>query len=158
MNQAHVHLLTNHFPIILPIVSLIIVITAFMFKSELMKRLAYALFALGALFTFVAMQSGEGAEEIVEGIAGITHDVIHEHEEKAETFALLSYVLGLLSLIALWASWKKQSWSNYAGYLTVVISIVVISVAHNVGKSGGDIRHPEINQSGAVEHNEHHEE
>ena len=158
MNQAHVHLLTNHFPIILPIVSLIIIITAFVFRSELMKRLAYALFTLGALFTFMAMQSGEGAEEIVEGISGITHHVIHEHEEHAETFALLSYVLGLVSLIGLWASWKKQSWSNYAGYLSIVLAAVVISLAHKVGKSGGDIRHPEINQSSSLIDNEHHED
>ena len=157
MNQAHVHLLVNHFPIIIPIIAFIVILTGFAFKSEFVKRLAFGLFILGALFTFTAMQSGEGAEEIVEEMVGVSHDLIHEHEESAETFALLSYILGLLSAVALWASWKKKSWSNYIGYLVVIAALGVISQAHNAGKSGGDIRHPEINQAFSEDHHEDQE-
>ena len=157
MNQAHIHLLVNHFPIIVPIIAFIVVLTGFAFKSELVKRIAFGLFILGALFTLTAMQSGEGAEEIVEEMVGISHDVIHEHEESAETFAILAYILGLLSATALWASWKNKSWSNYVAYLVVVASLGVISQAHRAGKSGGDIRHPEINQTFSGEHEEDHD-
>lgn len=157
MNQAHVHLLVNHFPIIIPIIAFIVVLAGFAFKSELVKRIAYGLFVLGALFTLAAMQSGEGAEEIVEEMVGVSHDVIHEHEESAETFAIFSYILGLLSALAFWSSWKKKAWSNYIGYLAIITAAVVISQAHSAGKSGGDIRHPEINQTFSMGHDEDHE-
>jgi hypothetical protein len=86
----------------------------------------------------------EDAEHAVKGIAGVSKDMIHAHEEKAETFALISYLLGLLSLISLWASWKKKSFSALLSYGVMACILVTLVMAQQTGNSGGEIRHTEI--------------
>lgn len=149
-NEAHFHLLINHFPIILPFVGISILIIGFLLKAELVKRIAYGLFIVGAATTLMAMNSGEGAEEIVEEL-GRNHHAIHEHEEHAETFAILSYVLGLFSAIAFWLNWKKHPFKDLSMYLVALISVAVLFLARGTGQSGGEITHEEIKSSVPVE-------
>lgn len=61
MNEAHFHLIINHFPIIIPVVGMLILLSGFLIKSPLLKRVAYCLFILGTLFTIPAFASGEAA-------------------------------------------------------------------------------------------------
>lgn len=149
MNQAHFHLVVNHLPIIFPLVGILVLAIGIIFGSEIVKRTSFFVFILGAIATIFAMSSGEGAEEIAENIAGVTDQYIHEHEEKAEVFALLSYILGAFSLIGLWASWKKKGFSTIVSYLVLTLSLVVIFFGKQTGTTGGEIRHTEIraNQS-----------
>jgi len=164
MNEAHLHLTFNHLPLIAPIIALLVMIGGVIFKSDVIKRTAYAVFILGAIMTIPAFVSGEGAEEIAEELPGVTHHIIHEHEEVAETFALLSYLLGVLSLIGIWSNWKGKSLSKVSTYVTVLLSIIVIFLGKQVGTSGGEIRHTEIRDSYSVDidededHDEHEHE
>ncbi len=109
MNGAHWHLVVNHLPIIFPIVGVIVLITGLLAKSEAVKKTAFMIFILGALAAISAMSTGEGAEEVVEKINGVTENFIESHEETAETFAILSYILGGISLLGLWANFKQKS-------------------------------------------------
>jgi uncharacterized membrane protein len=149
-NEAHFHLLINHFPIILPFVGLVILIIGILLKAELVKRIAYGIFIVGAATSLMAMNSGEGAEEIVEEL-GRNHHAIHEHEEHAETFAILAYILGLFSAIAFWLNWKKHPFNDLSMYLVALISVVVLFLARGAGQSGGEISHEEIKSSFSVE-------
>ena len=142
-NAAHFHLLVNHLPIILPFVGLTVLILGIILKSEVVKRVSYGIFVVAAISAFVAMNSGEGAEEVVEEL-GRNNKLIHEHEEHAETFALLSYVLGLFSIVALWLNWKKHPFSNLVMYLTMLVCIGTLYFAKSTGTSGGEISHEEI--------------
>lgn len=144
MNAAHFHLVVNHLPIIVPIIGLLVMLGGLILKSEVIKRTAYAIFILGAIATVPAFVSGEGAEEVLEKMQDVSHKLIHEHEEKAETFALLSYVLGLIAIVGLWSNWKKKSFASVVSYVTVLLSFVVLFFAKQTGTSGGEIRHPEI--------------
>lgn len=150
MNDAHLHLLVNHFPIITPILGLIILITGFIFRSEVTKRIAYFLFVIGAITTLPSFSSGEGAEEVLEHM-GANHRLIHEHEEVAETFALLSYILGALSLLSLVASWKKMKMAAISGYAVMLLALVVIYMGRQTGTTGGEIKHDEIRSGNQVE-------
>jgi len=144
MNPAHYHLVLNHLPIIIPIIGLLILIGGFIVKSEIVKRTAYCIFILGAITAFAAIATGDGAEDVVKQIQGISKDLIHEHEEKAEVFALLSYVLGLSSLVALWSNWKKKSYANYIALAIMVCCAAVLYFGQQTGTTGGEIRHSEI--------------
>ena len=144
MNAAHFHLVVNHLPIIFPLVGVIVLITGLISKSEAVKRMSFLVFFLGALATVAAMTSGEGAEHIVEEIEGISEDYIETHEELAETFALLSYLLGAVSVVALWASFKNKTFANIIALVTLIFAIVVLYFGRQTGTSGGEIRHTEI--------------
>ena len=149
MNGAHWHLVVNHLPIIFPLVGAIIMVIGLVSKSEAVKRTSYFIFILGALASVAAMTTGEGAEEVVENIAGVTEDYIKTHEETAETFALLSYVLGGISLIGLWGSFKQKTFSSILTLSTLTLSFVVLFFAKQTGTTGGEIRHTEI-RTGAI--------
>jgi len=125
MNQAHFHLIVNHLPIIIPIIGLIIMISGFILRSEIVKRTAYGLFILGALCIIPALATGEGAEEIVERIPNISKSYIKQHEEMAETFAITSYILGGLSLIGLWANVKQKKISYIIEFPYVVFCLLM---------------------------------
>ena len=143
-NDAHIHLLVNHLPIILPAVGVLLLVTGFLAKSEAVKRTGFMILILGAIFTIFAMKSGEGAEDVIKKLDEASKDYVHAHEEKAETFALLSYILGALSIFALWASFKRKSFSNILTVIALIFALVVMYYAKQTGETGGEIRHTEI--------------
>lgn len=145
MNAAHYHLLLNHLPIIIPIVGLLILTGGFVFRSEVVKRTSFFVFILAALSAIAAFASGDGAEEVIEHMPGISEQLIHAHEQAAETFSILLYLLGGLSVIALWANWKqKKSYSRLLSFLVWGLSVLILFFAKQTGTSGGIIRHTEI--------------
>lgn len=144
MNQAHLHLMVNHLPILFPVVGILVMGIGLLSKSEIVKRTAYFIFTLSAVAAIAAMTSGEGAEEVVEQINGMDENFIKTHEEAAELFALLLYVLGGLSIIGLWASMKQKSFSSIVSVVVTLFAFVVLFFAKQTGTTGGEIRHTEI--------------
>ncbi len=128
-----------------PFAGILVVLLGVYFKSELLKRVGYFLFVLAALGAFLSMNTGEGAEEAIEdSYPKTTHHWIHEHEEKAELFALLMYGLGLLSLLAMWASWAKNKFQKYLLWAIGAFLVAVLYLGYETGKSGGQVIHKEF--------------
>lgn len=150
MNQAHYHLVLNHLPIIFPFVGIILSLVSIFFKSETVKRSAYLIFIIGALSAIPAFSTGEGAEETVENIAGVSERLIQTHEEMAEIFATLAYILGGLSLLGIFFSLKAVKFSNVFSYLVLLFSLVVMFYAKQVGTTVEEIRHTEIRSGSAA--------
>jgi uncharacterized membrane protein len=144
MNDAHLHMVVNHFPIIGTIFGLGILIAGIILNNNSAKNIAYFLFIIAAIFAALSMGTGEGAEEIAEKLPGVTDQVIHEHEELAEKFAIVLYILGIVSLAGLYLNLKNHAKANLLSYLAVVISVVGVVLAQQVGTSGGEVRHTEI--------------
>ena len=140
MNAAQIHLLSNHLPLTIPFIGLIVLLISFFVKSDIVRRTGYFILLLGGLFTIPTFLSGEGAEEIVEHL-GKSHDLIHEHEESAETFAYINYLLALLAAGALWMNWKKIEVEKYLFPVVIGISVLVCIFALSTGESGGEISH-----------------
>ncbi len=157
MNDAHLHLVVNHLPIIIPIAAVVVLVAGFILKSEVVKRVSYFLFLVAAICTMPAFATGEGAEEVAEGLPGVTEHLIHEHEEKAEGFAILNYLLGLISLVGIWASWKQKQFAKWIAIVVFLFAIVVIIKGREVGTSGGEIRHTEIRKGAKIQEEEHGE-
>lgn len=151
MNDAHLHMVVNHFPIVGTIVAIGILIAGLLNKNQSIINTAYVLFIIGAVFGILSMNTGEGAEELVEDMPGIGWKIIHEHEELAEKMALLLDVLGILSLVGFYFQYKNNPKQKLVSYLLLVLSIASLFVIQKVGTSGGEIRHTEIrNDSNAT--------
>ena len=151
MNDAHLHLLVNHFPIIGTIFGLGILITGMLLKNNSVKNTAYILFIVAAIFSAFSMGTGEGAEELVEDLPNIGKQIIHEHEEIAEKFAIIMYATGLFGLLSLYTSIKNHKLAKTISFITLVLALMAAIFAKSVGTTGGEIRHTEIrSNSGAV--------
>lgn len=150
MNEAHLHLAINHFPIILPIVGLLLLIAGGVLKSSILKRTAYVIYILATLFTIAAFASGEAAEDFIENLPGIEEKYMEIHEETAETFALIMYLLGGVSLLGLWTSIKRKPFAKPIGYLTILLTIIALLYAKQTGTTGGEIMHAEIRSTAAT--------
>lgn len=144
MNDAHLHLVVNHFPIIGTILGLGILIVGIILKNNTVKSTAYFLFIVAAIFAAFSMGTGEGAEEAVEDMASVGKQVIHEHEEMAEKLAIVLYVLGVISIGGLFLNYKKNAKANLVSYLALVVAIVGTFLAKETGTTGGEVRHTEI--------------
>ena len=144
MNAAHYHLVLNHLPIIIPIVGILVIIGGFIFRSEVIKRTSYFIFIVAALSAIVASATGDGAEEAIEHLPGVSERLLHAHEEAAETFSIILHLLGGLSMIALWASWEQKSFSRLLSWGVIGLSVVVLFFSKQTGTLGGVIRHSEI--------------
>lgn len=150
MNDAHLHLLINHFPIIGMIIGIGIHITGIALKNNSLKNTAYVLYIISAISGFLAMQSGEKAEEFTENLQGFSEDFMHRHEELAETFALVLYITAAMALGSIIAQIKKYRFAALLSYITLAIAIFATVLAKGVGTSGGEIRHTEIRSDNAT--------
>lgn len=137
-------MVVNHFPIIGIIFGLGILITGIVLKNNSVKTVAYVLFIVAAVFAALSMSTGEGAEELVEDMPTVGKHIIHEHEEIAEKFALLLYVLGGLSLLTIFFGVKKMVYEKYTTIAILIVAVIGVFLAKGVGTSGGEIRHTEI--------------
>lgn len=144
MNDAHLHMVVNHFPIIGTILGLGILITGIILKNNSVKNTAYFLFIVAAVFAAFSMGTGEGAEELVEDMPSVGKQIIHEHEEMAEKLAIVLYVLGVVSLGGLFMNFKNHSKATLVSYAAVVVAVVGVFFAQQTGTTGGEIRHTEI--------------
>ena len=146
MNDAHLHMVFNHFPIIGLFFGIGILAFGIIKKQTILVNTAYVIFIFCMIMAKATMMTGEGAEEIVEEL-GVSHEIIHEHEEIAETFKKVLYGLGILSILGLVVNLKKHSKAAIVSYVVLVLAIGSAILSKNVGTSGGEIRHTEIREN-----------
>jgi uncharacterized membrane protein len=148
MNQAHLHLLLNHLPILGILFGLLVLAGGFLLKNTTVKRTALVFFVLSGLFAIPAYLTGESAEELVESLPGVTENLIEAHEDLANIFLWMVGALGLFSLATFYADYKSKRIAPTLYVIAFVAAIGTMIFAQKVGTSGGEIRHTEI-RSGA---------
>jgi uncharacterized membrane protein len=155
MNDAHLHLVLNHLPIVGMLFSLIVLMVGLITKNEGTQRTALGLLIFVGILAVLASWSGEQAEEMVEEINGVSHKLIHEHEEWAEKAEWSAILTGLLASLGLFLSFKRHQLTKVMLFITLLGGFVSMALFAKAGTSGGVIRHPEINQT-APPHQESH--
>ena len=151
MNPAQVHLALNHFPIIGLLIVLIFYSYGLFSKSDAIQRISLVIMIFLALVSLPVYFSGEGAEEIVEEVSSVSHDLIHEHEEAGETAFMIMEALGLLSLVALILMQRKKL-TPVVRYLVLMVGLVALLMMGRAGSLGGEIMHPELNETVQGDH------
>ena len=144
MDATHLHLVLTHFPIIGIILGIGILAYGHYIRNIEVQKVALATFILMAILTIPVFVTGEEAEETVEHIAGISEQLIENHEELAEKAIWLMGLLGILSIISFYAIIKKISFAKTAILVTLVVSLATFGLFTQVGYLGGQIRHSEI--------------
>lgn len=128
-----------HIPIALAaLIPLAILGTAFIKNVETAHPLWIAITLAATLLTgssFVALETGEQDEEIVENV--VSESLIEGHEEAAETFAYATIVLAILALLTTIALSTKFRVPLIA--LTLIMSGVIGYLGYETGHRGGKL-------------------
>ena len=144
MNNAHLHIIANHLPLAGVVIGTIILLVAMVLKKSEVKLTALGVLVFSALSSCLSYYTGEGAEEIIENIPGISETLIHTHEELAESFFILTLILGVSALVTFIAELNKSRITMWLTMITLALAVSDGILAKFVGTSGGEIRHTEI--------------
>jgi len=141
---VHLHLLLNHLPIIVTALGLLLIAIAVWRRDDYLARVALAFFAGGALSALPAYLTGDGAENAVKNLPGVTKTLIEQHSDIALIAAI---VVGVLGAFALWALWRYRRPAILPAMIvraTVVGAVVGAGLMAYTGFLGGQIRHTEV--------------
>lgn len=150
MNAAHYHLLINHVPILATFFSIAILLWGIAAKSEAIKKVALVGFVVAGVFAIAAFQTGESAEDIVEDLPGVTHEMIESHEESADTAWWLTILLGVGGLAGLFMTSKSTKGINKYLWILLAYSLVAAASLGYTAYEGGQIRHTELRESSSA--------
>jgi hypothetical protein len=141
MNATHIHLLTNHIPIIGIACGFFVLVWSIVSKNK--NSLFAALFILlfSGIGGGITNKTGEEAEEQLERMQGISKVAIHEHEEAAEGAMPFILATTVLSAAALYLNYKNHKWSKFSNYALVLAAGLAFIMSARAGFIGGKIRH-----------------
>ena len=151
MSWGHLHLLLNHVPVIGTLLGLLLLLVAFVRKSEELKQVTLGLFVLIALVTIPVYLTGEPAEEMVEDIPGVAKAMIDRHEDAALFSLIAVEVAGVVALAGLLLFRTKKGLGNLLAILTLVVSVVTGGLMAWTSNLGGQVRHTEISSGAGAE-------
>ena len=146
MNATQIHLALNHIPVLLSITGGLILLFGLMKKNTPVIRTSLVLLVCAALFTLPVYLTGEGTEEAVEELPGVSENLIGRHE----SMALLS--LALISLTGLVALFyfiykNKVMQSRKIAVAALVFALISFAAFAQTAHLGGQIRHTELSSS-----------
>jgi hypothetical protein len=173
MDLAYLHIVTNHIPIVGIPFALILLLLGIWRKSDELKAVAFLIFAVLGILTLGVFLLGQGGEDFVEDLAGVSHDAIEDHEKMglvsliAVGITAIAALFGLIfyrgfSILKRRKSEKiladetdetaKPLFPNWLVFAVLGLAILSAGILGYTGKLGGKIRHTEF--YGAVESDE----
>ncbi len=143
MNSVQMHLALTHVPVILSFVGLIMLIVAFFRKNTILTKTSYILLMVVGVTTLPVFYSGEGAEEAIENLPGVSEVIIERHEEVAKLSMISIAATGLLACTALF-SFRWVVAIRVFKALVLLLAFASGGLMAQTAHLGGQIRHTEI--------------
>lgn len=150
MNAAHLHLLVNHLPLFAVIFGGLLLGSGMLLKRNDLVSAGLVLAIVAAIGAFAAVETGEGAEEVVENIAGVARQDIHEHEEAGEAALWTTALLGVFALGALALPARMARAKRAATIGSLVLALAAFATVARTAYLGGYIRHSEIRNGSSI--------
>lgn len=144
IDSAQVHLALNHFPIAGMFFTIFLLAIGFISKKRELILSGMLVAVISSIAIIPMSLSGEGVEEIVEHKPGVTHELIHEHEEMGEKALIIFMATGLLAISWFALRKNKQHWAVKIEVITFFLSIISALIIAQAAHLGGMIRHDEI--------------
>lgn len=140
MNDVPLHPAIVHLPLalamLIPLLALGVALA--IHRGKLPRWLWSGVLALQLLMVgtgYLAMQTGEGDEEVVE--QAVPESAIEEHEEAAEAFVWTAAALGVVFILGV--ALPKAPWRSAAMAVSTFGAVGVAVLALNVGHLGGEL-------------------
>ena len=153
MNSVQLHLALTHVPVILSFVGLIMLIVAFFIKNTTLTKTSYIVLLIAGVAALPVYFSGEGTEEAIENLPGVSDAIIERHEEVAQLAMISIAVAGLVALAALFSS-RWQASARVFKMVVLVLAIASGGIMAQTAHLGGQIRHTEIRGGVALQNSD----
>lgn len=143
MNSVQMHLALTHMPVILSFVGLVMLVIALLTRNTILTKTSYIILIIAGVAALPVFFSGEGTEEAIEHVPGVSQAMIERHEEIAKLALISITVAGISALIALFSF----RWFVAARVLKALVLLFAIASGGLMAQTahlGGQIRHTEI--------------
>jgi uncharacterized membrane protein len=144
MSAAHLHLMLNHIPLLGLVFGAVLLAYGLWRGAEDVQKASLGLLAVAGLSAIAVYLTGEPAEEIVEGLAGVSHDAAEAHEEWGWYALIAGIATGVGAFGTLLAGWMRERLGRGAVVLTLVLALLSSGLIGYTANLGGKISHPEL--------------
>lgn len=144
MSAAHFHLMLNHVPLLGLFFGAVLLGYGLWRGGEDVQKASLGLLAVAGLSAIAVYLTGEPAEEIVEGLAGVSHDAVEAHEEWGWYALIAGIATGVAALGTLLVGWMRERLERGTVVLTLVVALLSSGLIAYTANLGGKISHPEL--------------
>ena len=144
MDLAHLHLLLNHFPTIGTIMGGGLFVLSLITNSDDLKRASLVVLLGISLIAIPTYISGNGAQDAVKSLPGVSKTLIETHEGAALVALGFIEVTGAFSWLGLWQFRRLARVPNWNLAVILVLTAVSLGLMARASNLGGEIRHGEI--------------
>jgi len=142
MNGAHAHIVINHFPVVGLVFSLALLGAAYYLRNETLGRAGLIALIAIAVIAVPVYLTGEPAEEVVEGFAFVSEEVIEPHEEAGLITFITLLAIGVIALVGLVAS-RGKALPRWLVPTALVMNLIAAGWIGYTAYLGGKIVHQE---------------
>jgi hypothetical protein len=154
MDAAYLHLVVNHFPIVLCLAGTLAALVALGVQKRGGWVYATASITLAALTVYPVMLTGHGAEEIVERRWYASREAIRAHEEAAELATWITLGAGVVAAYGWFrAARPRHREDRFPGSLQLLVTIAGLAASASLGYASwqsGFIVHKAASPPGTV--------
>lgn len=144
MDLAHIHLLLNHFPTIGAIIGGGLYILALCTKSDDLKRASLVVILGIALISIPTYITGNGAQDEIKAMPGISKGLMEAHESAAWQGLALMEFTGAFAWLGLWQFRRLARIPNWNLAVILVLTVASFGLMTRASNIGGEIHHVEI--------------
>lgn len=144
MNWPHAHLMINHFPVILSVVSAGAAILGLLTRRRIVWTFAAICLTLSGAAVGPVFISGKQAARVIADLPNPPRKVIHAHEESSEVTLFILLGAGVVGAIAWWRMAKRADTNEPARWLRASLTVAALAAAGSSGYAallGGMIYH-----------------
>ncbi len=142
MDWPYLHTVINHFPIILSVVGLAVLVFAFFNKSRGVWLYAVATLTLAGLSAYPAFFTGDQASDALRGTWYIVRSAVNAHDESAGYALTTLLITGVVSAYAWWYMLRRDREGLPPKWLRttlVVAAAITLAVVTRTAYLGGKI-------------------
>jgi uncharacterized membrane protein len=144
MSAAHWHLMLNHIPLLGLAIGTVLLAYGAGRRHDDVQRASLGLLAGAGLSAIAVYLTGEPAEEVVEGLANVSHDALDAHEHFAIYALVGGIATGVAALGSLLYGWARRALARWTVLLTLVLALTTTGLLGYTANLGGKISHPEL--------------
>ncbi len=144
MNQAHLHLIVNHVPIMGSLFALVLLAVGLLQKNTTLMRAGLVAVVAAGVLCLPAQLTGEGAAEVVQDLPRVSRALIQAHEAAAELGFWALEGAASLALFALLLLKNNSPRARLLAVLALATTALSFGLLVRAGNLGGRILHTEI--------------